>query len=46
MYRETARFAIDYDAELAELCDPAKMAAFTKVAQFPFTQPVRSLYTY
>lgn len=40
MYQETCYFSSDYESELRSLEDPAKMAAMTKVVQFPYTQPV------
>ncbi len=40
MYRETCYFSSDYELELRSLEDPVKMAAMTKVVQFPFTTPV------
>lgn len=42
MYRETCYFSDDYESELRSLEDPAKMAAMTKVLQFPYNKPVRA----
>lgn len=36
MVRETCYFAGDYDQEIRDLGDPAKMTAATKVVQFPY----------
>ncbi|OWZ72772.1 hypothetical protein AYX14_01810 [Cryptococcus neoformans] len=38
MYRETCYFSTDYDEELRMLEVPAKLAAMTKVIQFPYSK--------
>lgn len=43
MYRETCYFSTDYDEELRTLEVPAKLAAMTKVIQFPYSKTVSFL---
>lgn len=43
MYRETCYFSTDYDEELRMLEVPAKLAAMTKVIQFPYSKTVGCL---
>lgn len=40
MYQETCYFSSDYESELRSLADPVKMAAMTRIVQFPYSQPV------
>lgn len=40
MYQEMCYFSSSYEDEVLAMGDPAKMAAMTKVMQFPFTLPV------
>ncbi|WVQ93832.1 hypothetical protein IAU59_000910 [Kwoniella sp. CBS 9459] len=39
MLRETCYFSTDYEEELKEMADPDKLAAATKIVQFPYTAP-------
>ena len=43
MLHETCYFSSDYESELRTLENPANVINMTKVVQFPYTVPVRSL---